>query len=116
MKRRWKVALVTVSYVTVAVLSFLYVFGFPPFHCTLHLTAEQLRIWSCFWVGKRVSIEGEIIMSFCYEPEHVPPCNCLIDSNHGSFGILWNKTNHKLACTAHTETTEPIAPESRQKS
>ena len=96
MRRRWKAVLIAVPSVIVAVVSSLYVFGFPPFYRTVHVTVNQLEIWPGFWVGKRVSVEGRIHMGVTYIPEEVPPYNCMLSSAHASFGILWRNPDYSL--------------------
>jgi hypothetical protein len=56
------VLLIAVALVSIARVSFLYEFGFPPFCRTVPLTVEELGSYRAFWVGKRVSVEGTITL------------------------------------------------------
>jgi hypothetical protein len=96
MRKCWKILLIAVVLVSIAMVSFLYEFGFPPFCRTVPLTVEERGSYRAFWVGKRVSVEGTITLDIQFIPEEVPPFNCLISSDHASFGVLWKNPDYRL--------------------
>jgi hypothetical protein len=100
MRRRWKVLLIGVSSAAVvAVVSFLYMFGFPPFYRTVPLTVDQLAISPSSWVGKRVSVEGSISEHIIIMPEFQPPYNCMLSAlppAQAYFGVLWKNPDPNL--------------------
>jgi hypothetical protein len=70
---------------------------FRPFtaHRNVPLTVEELDSYRAFWLRKRVSVEGAITLDIQFIPEEVPPFNCLISSDHASFGVLWKNPDYR---------------------
>lgn len=95
MRSRLKAALLGVSSVILAVVSLLFVLGFPPFIRPERVTVYQLIAEPNSWLGKRVSVEGKI-WSVMFIPEEVGPYNYVVGPPNARFGVVWKNADPLL--------------------
>jgi hypothetical protein len=95
MKRMWVIILAAFLCSTLVAIGFLYALLFQSANQTMLIPVDQLSLFADFLIGKRVRVEGNLVISLRHIPEDVPPYNCILCDTSGTrcFGVLWKECN-----------------------